>query len=76
MLGGMSNPSVNEQNQAIPYFPRARQYYLSLDIDFNRIPVKNKALKSVLKVVNLVKVPFPGLEYHTVDGFKWNWLAY
>lgn len=76
MLGGHSNPSENEAGEAIPSFTRSRQFYLSLDADLSKIPVKNKFLKTTLKVVNLVKIPFPGIEYHTVNGFKWNWLAY
>ena len=76
MTGGSSNPEINAVGQAIPSSQRARQFYLSLDADLSKIPVKSRFLNSVLKVVNLVKIPFPGIEYHTIDGLKWNWLAY
>jgi hypothetical protein len=76
MTGGSSNPEINAVGQSIPSFQRARQFYLSLDVDLSKIPVKSRFLKSALKVVNLVKIPFPGIEYHTIDGLKWNWLAY
>ena len=76
MTGGSSNPDFNALGEPVPSFQRARQFYLSLDADLSKIPVKNKFLKSTLKVINLIKVPFPGIEYHTVEGLKWNWLAY
>jgi hypothetical protein len=44
-------------------FQRKRQLYLSLDIDFTRIKTKSKLLKSVFEVINILKVPFPTLEY-------------
>ncbi len=40
-----------------------RQYYLSLDIDFTAIPTRSKFLKTVLKVVNIIKVPAPAIEF-------------
>jgi uncharacterized protein YfiM (DUF2279 family) len=46
-----------------------RQYYLSLDVDLTAIPVRSKFLKSVLKVVNIIKVPAPTLEFSR-DGIK------
>lgn len=76
MTGGSDNPLYNSLGERIPSFNRARQFYLSLDADLSKIPVKNKFLRSTLKVVNLIKIPFPGIEYHTVEGLKWNWLAY
>lgn len=38
-----------------------REFLISLDIDFSRIPVKQKWLKVLLKQLNYVKVPFPAL---------------
>lgn len=58
MLGGFSNPEGAEY----PEFSRERQYYLSLDVDFTRIPVENLWLKSILNVLSYVKLPFPTLE--------------
>ena len=56
MLGGKSNPSE------LPFYNREQQYYLSLDIDLNRIPVKSKFLKTIFSVINIVKIPMPTLE--------------
>lgn len=42
------------------YFSK-REFLFSLDIDFSRIPVKRPWLKTLLKQLNYVKVPFPAL---------------
>lgn len=43
-------------------YPRTRQFFLSLDLDFTRLGVKNRFLRSVLGVVNILKFPAPALE--------------
>lgn len=50
------------QNKVAGFNPY-RQYYLSLDVDLTAIPVRSKFLKTVLKVVNMIKVPAPTLEF-------------
>mgnify|MGYP000043867510 CR=1 FL=1 len=52
------------------HIPRYRQYYLSLDIDWERIPTRSKFLKAAAPYLNIIKIPFPALEYSTVDGFR------
>jgi len=42
------------------YFAQ-REFLLSLDIDFGRIPVKRPWLKTILRQLNYVKIPFPAL---------------
>ena len=37
------------------------EFYLSLDIDFKKLPVKNKTLKKVLTSLNYLKVPAPAI---------------
>jgi hypothetical protein len=63
MLGARyNNIVVMDENGNTRSFDRYRQYYLSLDIDFTRIPVKSKFLKAVFSGLNIIKVPFPNLE--------------
>ena len=38
-----------------------REFLLSLDIDFSRLPIKRPWLKAVVKQFNYVKIPFPAL---------------
>jgi hypothetical protein len=50
------------QNKSVGLDPY-RQYYLSLDVDLTAITVRSKFLKTVLKVVNIIKIPAPALEF-------------
>ena len=43
-------------------YPRTRQYFLSLDIDLTRLPVRNRFLRTLLGAVNILKFPAPTLE--------------
>jgi len=62
MLGGFGNPSeIDGVN--LPQFDRYNQYYLSLDIDLTRIPVKNQFLKTLFNTISFIKFPFPTLEF-------------
>ncbi len=63
MLGANENPDVFN-NKPLPAFDRKRQFYLSADLDLNRIPVRNKGLKSLFSILNIVKVPFPAIEFN------------
>jgi len=49
---------------------RHRQYLFSLDVDFSRIQTRKKWLQKVFRAVNLVKVPFPALEWNKVERFR------
>jgi hypothetical protein len=49
---------------------RHSQIFLSLDIDFERIKTKSKVLKSIFKVLNVIKVPFPAIEFNTLGEVK------
>jgi uncharacterized protein YfiM (DUF2279 family) len=86
MYGGFSNewcankdleygdcPEVDRRSTDIP---RLRQYYLSMDIDFSKIPTRSPALKTFLEIINIVKVPFPALELRSDGSIRWNWLAF
>lgn len=63
MVGGHDNVFERdglEYNYS--HIDRYRQYYLSPDIDFTKIPTKSKFLKGVFVVLNGFKLPFPALE--------------
>jgi hypothetical protein len=63
MLGARyNNVLVMDENGNTKTFNRYPQYYLSLDVDFTRIPVKSKFLKSVFSCINILKIPFPNME--------------
>lgn len=57
-------------------YRRYRQYLLSLDIDLTRIPCRSPFLKTVLRVLNVFKLPAPALEYNSVQGLKGHWIFF
>lgn len=62
MTGGKENPPFDEDGNANPYFPRYRQWYLSLDVDLTRIKTKSAFLRSLAEVFSVIKIPAPALE--------------
>lgn len=56
--------------------PRQREYVLSLDIDFERIPTRSPALKTLLHLVNHFKVPAPAIVLRGQEGLQARWLYY
>lgn len=67
-VGYSANGMVSGRRSDVPggfeHLERYRQFYFSLDVDWSQIPVKNKHLKSALKVLNAVRLPFPALEFN------------
>lgn len=44
------------------HMPRIRQFYLSPDIDFTKIPTRKKGFRVLFQVLNMLKFPAPTLE--------------
>lgn len=63
------NPYPIYQDKPIPYFPRYKQYYLSLDVDFTKIKTRSPFLKKVFNQLNILKIPAPTLEWNKEKGF-------
>jgi hypothetical protein len=73
--GGMFGEFENKhayQGVIIPETERYRQFLFSLDIDFTRIPVKNKALKKLFNCMFLIKIPFPAIEINTKGELRFH----
>lgn len=49
---------------------RVRQYYFSLDVDLSRIKTNSHFLRTVFDVFNVIKVPFPTVEFNEENGIK------
>lgn len=75
MTGGSCNYTYHNGN-IIPEFTRTRQFVLSPDIDLTRIPVKNKFLKTTLKVLSFIKIPMPAIMFDSNGSFTWHWLYF
>ncbi len=79
MFGGFDNVWGVEGNTfqtSDAEYPRYRQLVFSPDIDFTKIKVKSKALKTVFGVLNIFKFPAPALVLNRKGGVKWDWLYY
>lgn len=49
---------------------RTRQFYLSPDIDFTKIPTRRKGMRVLFQVLNMIKVPAPALEINSAGKIK------
>lgn len=49
---------------------RTRQWYLSLDLDLTKIQTNSHFLRTLFDVFNLIKVPFPTVEFNEKNGIK------
>ncbi len=47
-----------------------RQYYVSLDVNFTKIPTRSRFLKTMFFLVNTLHIPAPALEWNRVQGFQ------
>lgn len=73
LYGGFSNIWENERGDEfrVPasQLPRYRQYYLSLDVDLQRIPTRRRGIKTLFSILNFIKIPAPALEWNKEQGF-------
>lgn len=68
IYGGQSNTWQDAEGfifRAPSQYIRSSQYYLSLDVDFTRIKTRKPALKFLFSLLNVLKFPFPALEYNS-----------
>ena len=62
-LIGNGDTFVTIQNNQQLSFTPYRQYYLSLDVDWEQIQTQSKLLKLLFKGLNIVKLPLPAIEF-------------
>lgn len=72
-LNGEIKPIYLPPNPGVTY---QRQFYISPDIDFRKIPTKNKALKAVFKALNFIKFPMPTYEINSKGNNQFYWLFF
>ena len=60
---GMLTAVKDVDNELLTNKNRIRQYFLSFDVNLSRIRTNSRFLKSVFDVLNVIKIPFPTLEY-------------
>jgi hypothetical protein len=63
MLGGRYNSVLpTDKNGNALYFERERRFYLSLDVDLEKIKTNKKWLKTIFRAFNMLKFPAPALQ--------------
>jgi hypothetical protein len=75
MIKEFENP-LFYQGKPFPHLERYRQYVISLDIDWTRIETDKPWLRSLFQTLNLIKIPFPALEYNRLHGIRTHWLYF
>ena len=58
---------------------RLQRFYFSFDIDWTKLPVKKPWAKGLMKVLNIIKLPAPAIEFNNnKSGSKvaWHWLKF
>jgi uncharacterized protein YfiM (DUF2279 family) len=77
--GGMFGEFENKtqyKGVTIPVTERYRQFLFSFDIDFTKIPARNKYLKKFFNSMFMIKVPFPAIEINTKGQFIFHPIYY
>ena len=75
MTGGSKNPSeIN--GKKISSFNRQRKYFFSLDANLKNIDRKNLNTKALLVIPEILKLPFPTVEFKTNSTVKFHWVYF
>ncbi len=69
MIHEYTNPEWY-RGKPFPHLERYRQFFISLDADLTKIPSRKPWVRGLLQALNMVKIPFPALEYNRVDGLQ------
>ena len=71
MFGGFKNHWEENGVEIIrDDVPRIRQYYFSFDINLAKLDTRSRFLKTLLSLLNHVKVPFTALSFDNKNGVK------
>ena len=78
MLGGYENKWEDLSGNIILRndIKRYKRFFFSFDIDLTKIETKNKTLKTIYSIVNVLKVPAPAIEFNTLGKLRLHALAY
>jgi len=70
LYGGFENQWEEDGQRFELDLPRYRQWYLSLDVDLTKIETDNYLLKTLLSVLNIIKIPAPAIEFNSLGEVK------
>ena len=67
--GMLSGHNETVDNLIITQNP-IRQFYLSLDVDLTKIQTNSHVLRALFDIFNMIKIPFPAVEFNEKNGIK------
>ncbi|MEY3541540.1 MAG: hypothetical protein RLZZ204_352 [Bacteroidota bacterium] len=78
MLGGYENKWEDALGNPIVRndIKRYKRFLVSFDVDLTKIETKNKTLKTIYSIFNVLKVPAPAIEFNTLGKFRFHPVAY
>lgn len=78
MLGGYDNIWTQEGElfNANNEYQRYQQFYLSLDADLSKIKTSSKVWRTLLDILNYIKLPFSTIEINTLGQVKFHILHF
>jgi hypothetical protein len=78
MLGGYENKWEDALGNPIIRndIKRYKRFLISFDVDLTKIETKNKTLKTIYSIFNVLKVPAPAIEFNTLGKFRLHPVAY
>jgi hypothetical protein len=78
MLGGYENKWEDELGNPIVRndIKRYKRFLVSFDVDLTKIETKNRTLKTIYSIFNVLKVPAPAIEFNTLGKFRLHPVAY
>lgn len=63
-----NNDIYNDPITDISYIAM-REFYFSFDLDFSKLPIKNKLLKKITSQFNYLKIPFPTVQFNRNQAY-------
>jgi len=75
MTGGFENPAEVD-GHPIPSSERYRQYYLAIDFDLARIQMRSKFWSGLFKLINIIHLPAPAIEFNQGRSTKFHALYF
>lgn len=75
MFGEFEN-KTSYRGVTIPETERYRQFLLSPDIDWTKIPTRSKFLKGLFQGLNFIKIPAPAIELDGRGKLKGHWIYF
>jgi len=78
MLGGYENKWEDALGNPVIRndIKRYKRFLVSFDVDLTKIETKNKTLKTIYSIFNVLKVPAPAIEFNTLGKFRLHPVAY